>query len=124
MKNNTLTPKQKRVLDFVTSFVDKNDYSPSLEEIAKYLKLRSISTVHQYIDTLKKKGYLNKVENKQRSIEPVISEIEIPLLGYIAAGEPIEAISNPEPIAVSRSMLSKNGLHYALKVKGNAQKDL
>lgn len=120
MESNRLTPKQKKVLDFIISFVDKNDYSPSLEEIAKHFKLRSISTVHQQVEVLAKKGYLNKVEFKQRSIEPVINETEIPLLGYIAAGEPIETISNPESIAVSRSMLSKNGLHYALRVKGNS----
>lgn len=120
MKNNTLTPKQKKVIDFISSFVDKNGYSPSLEEISKYLKLRSISTVHQYVDVLEKKGYLSKVEFKQRSIEPVINETEIPLLGYIAAGEPIEAISNPEPIKVPQAMLSKNGLHYGLKVRGNS----
>lgn len=120
MKSNTLTPKQKRVLDFITSFLDKNGYSPSLEEISKYLKLRSISTVHHHVDVLEKKGYLSKVEFKQRSIEPVINETEIPLLGYIAAGEPIEAISNPEPIRVPQSMLSKNGLHYGLKVRGNS----
>lgn len=123
MESNGLTPKQKKVLDFIVSFVNKNDYSPSLEEIAKHFKLRSISTVHQQVEVLAKKGYLNKVEFKQRSIEPVINETEIPLLGYIAAGEPIEAISNPEPIKVPLSMLSKSGLHYALKVKGNSMID-
>jgi len=123
MESNTLTPKQKRVLDFITSFVNKNDYSPSLKEIAKHFKLRSVSTVHQYVDVLEKKGYLSKVEFKQRSIEPIINEAEIPLLGYIAGGEPIEAISNPEPIKVPQSMLSKSGLHYALKVKGNSMMD-
>lgn len=123
MESNTLTPKQKIVLDFITSFVDKNGYSPSLEEISKYLKLRSISTVHQYVGVLERKGYLSKVEFKQRSIEPVINETEIPLLGYVAAGEPIEAISNPEPIKVPQSMLSKKGLHYGLKIKGNSMVD-
>ena len=123
MESNALTPKQKKVLDFISSFLDKNDYSPSLEEIAKHFKLRSISTVHHQVDALEKKGYLNKVEFKQRSIEPVVNETEIPLLGYIAAGEPIEAISNPEPIKVPQSMLPKSGLHYALKVKGNSMID-
>ena len=120
MESNTLTPKQKKVLDFITSFLDKNGYSPSLEEIARHFKLRSISTVHYQVDALEKKGYLNKVEFKQRSIEPVINETEIPLLGYIAAGEPIEAISNPEPIKVPQALLSKSGLHYGLKVRGNS----
>ncbi len=123
MEVNTLTPKQKKVLDFITVFVEKNGYSPSLEEIAKHFKLKSASTVHQFIDSLQQKGYLNKAEHKQRSIEPIIKEVEIPLFGYIAAGEPIEAIPNPEPIKVPRSMLSKSGLHYALRVKGESMVD-
>lgn len=120
MESNILTPKQKKILNFIISFVNRNDYSPSLKEIAKHFKLHSISTVHQYVGTLKKKGYLNKVEYKKRSIDPIINEKEIPLLGYITAGEPIEAISNPQPIIVPQSILSKSGLHYALKVKGNS----
>ena len=118
-----LTPKQKKVLDFITFFIDKKDYSPSLEEVAKHFKLKSISTAHQFVDSLHKKGFLTKTENQQRSIEPIIGKVEIPLLGYIAAGEPIEAISNPEPIIVPKKMLSENGLHYALKVKGNSMVD-
>ncbi len=120
MENNTLTPKQKKVFDFITSFVNKNEYSPSLGEIAKHFKLRSLSTIHQFIDSLEMKGYLNRVEFKQRSLEPIIPTKEIPLLGYISAGEPIEAISNPEPLTVPQSMLSKSGLHYGLKVKGDS----
>jgi len=124
MKVNTnLTPKQKKVLDFIASFVDKNGYSPSLEEIAKHFKLKSVSTVHQFVHSLEKKGYLSRTEHKQRTIEPVIEDVEIPLLGYIAAGEPIEAISNPEPIKVPQTMLSRSGLHYALKVKGDSMID-
>jgi len=124
MKVNTnLTPKQKKVLDFITSFVDKNGYAPSLKEIAKHFRLKSVSTIHQFINALEKKGYLSKTQHKQRAIEPVIEEIEIPLYGYIAAGEPIEAIPNPEPIKIPKSMLSKYGLHYALKVKGESMID-
>lgn len=120
MKSNSLTPKQKKVLDFVTYFVDKHDYSPSLAEIAKHFRSKSTSTIHQYIEALAQKGYLNKIQHKQRSLTLVVNEVEIPLFGYIAAGEPIEAISNPEPIKVPQSMLTKSGLHYALKVKGNS----
>ncbi len=123
MPANTLTPKQKKVLDFISSFIKKNDYSPSLEEIAKHFNLKSVSSAHQFVDSLHRKGYLKKTENKQRSIEPIINKVEIPLFGHIAAGEPIEAISNPEPIKVPKKMLSKSGLHYALKVKGNSMTD-
>lgn len=120
MESNTLTPKQKKIFSFITSFVDRNDYSPSLEEIAKHFRFKSVSNAHQYVETLRQKGYLNKVQHKQRSIAPVVSETEIPLLGYIAAGEPIEAIPNPEPLKVPTSILSKTGLHYGLKVKGES----
>lgn len=120
MRVDTLTPKQKKVLDFIISFIEKSEYAPSYKEIAKYFKLNSVSTVHQYIKVLQEKGYLNKIDHKQRAIKPIIDEVEIPLWGYIAAGEPIEAISNPEPIKVPTSMLPKSGFHYALKVKGDS----
>lgn len=121
MKINTLTPKQKRVYDFVRIFYSDKGYPPTLEEIARHFKLKSVSTIHQYIDVLRQKGYLDKEKNKSRSISPIEQgNVEIPLLGYIAAGEPIEAFSSPEPISVPHSMLSKGGLHYALKVKGDS----
>lgn len=121
MEVNTLTPKQKAVLDFIAKFFSAKEYAPTLKEIAKHFRLNSVSTVHQYIEVLRIKGYLNKEENKSRSIAPVEqSYTEIPLFGYIAAGEPIQAISNPEPISVPKTMLSKTGLHYALRVKGNS----
>lgn len=122
MKLKGLTPKQKRVLNFITKFYEKNDYAPSLEEIARHFK-RSIPTIYQYIETLKAKGFLKKEDRVSRGIKPQQNEVEIPLFGFIAAGEPIEAISNPEPIKVPQSMVSGSGLHYALKVKGNSMID-
>lgn len=122
----TLTPKQKKVLNFIISYKNKHKYAPSLEEIAKFLKLKAVSTVYQYIESLKNKGYLKKKENQPRGISPLeeTSETtEIPLLGYIAAGEPIEAIENPELISINKNLLSKTGNHYALKVKGNSMID-
>ena len=117
-----LTPKQKQVLDFIISFLKKNDYAPSLAEIAKHFD-KSVTTIYQYINTLKQKGLLDKQEKIWRGIALAKREAEILLLGYIAAGEPIEAISNPEPISVPKTMLSKTGLHYGLKVKGNSMVD-
>ena len=122
MKLKSLTPKQKTILDFVTKFYEENDYAPTLWEIARHFK-RSIPTIHQYIETLKTKGVLQKENKVSRGIKPLPTEIEIPLCGYIAAGEPIEAISNPEPVKVPQAMLTKTGLHYALKVKGNSMID-
>lgn len=120
-----LTKRQKQILDFVINFISKYDYSPSLEEIKRHFRLRSVATIHEHIETLRSKGYLKKEENQPRSVS--ISEekenTEIPLFGFIAAGEPIEAISNPQPITVPKTMLSKSGLHYALKVKGTSMID-
>jgi site-specific DNA-methyltransferase (adenine-specific) len=124
MKINPLTPKQKKVFDFINDYIKEKEYAPTLEEIANHFKLNSVSTVHQFIEVLEAKGYLSKEYRKSRSIVPnEIGNIEIPLLGYIAAGEAIEAISNPEPISVPQAMLSKSGLHYALRVKGNSMID-
>lgn len=116
----SITPKQKEVLDFVTTFHSKKGYSPSLEEMANRFK-KSIPTIHQFINTLVKKGYLTRTENTSRGIVPNADlGIEIPLLGYIAAGEPIEPIESPEPINVPLNMVSKSGQFYALKVKGDS----
>lgn len=118
----TLTPKQKNILDFITSFSTDKGYAPSLEEIGKKFEL-VISTVHQHIKALETKGYLKKENNQPRGVslfEQTPDSVEIPLLGMIAAGTPIEPIENPEPIKVPKSLVSKRGDYYALKVKGDS----
>lgn len=117
-----LTPKQKKILDFITSFTTKRDYAPSLEEIGSKFGL-AISTVHQHVKALKDKNYLKKEENQPRGMslfEQTPDSVEIPLLGIIAAGIPIEPIENPEPIKVPRDLVSGHGDYYALKVKGDS----
>lgn len=118
----TLTPKQKHILDFITSFSTDKGYAPSLEEIGKKFEL-VISTAHQHVKALKTKGYLKKEENQPRGVslfEQTPDAVEIPLLGLIAAGTPIEPIENPEPIKVPKNLVSKRGDYYALKVKGDS----
>jgi len=120
-----LTKRQKQILDYVTKYIKENDYAPSLEETRRHFRLSSIATIHQHIKTLKEKGYLIKTENQPRSIELNKKRrnsnlISIPLLGIIAAGEPIEAIENKETIEVPKSQLSKSGEHFALRVSGNS----
>jgi len=118
----TLTPKQKNILDFITSFSTDKEYAPSLEEIGKKFEL-AISTVHQHVKALETKGYLKKEENQPRGVslfEQTPDSVEIPLLGVIAAGTPIEPIENPEPIKVPKGLVSKRGDYYALKVKGDS----
>jgi len=119
-----LTKKQKQILDYIKKFIKENDYSPSLQEIKKHFKLSSVATIHEHIENLKEKGYLNKNDYQARAIEIPKNKnselIEIPLLGIIAAGQPIEAIENKENIAVPKSKLPKSGEVYALRVQGDS----
>lgn len=116
-----LTKKQKEILDFINDFVKKNDYAPSYQEIAKHFKLKSVSTIHEHIENLKKEGYLSKQGKQPRTLE--IKTVKIPLLGIIAAGEPIEAIEDKEKIEIEKSTVSNPKDHYALKVKGDSMID-
>ena len=122
MKFSSLTPKQKKVLDFVYSFTDKHGYSPSLNEIAQKFN-KSTPTIHQYIETLKEKGFLRKESNISRGIKLNPAETEILLLGYIAAGKPIEPLENPEPIKISRNLIKGAGNYYGLRVRGDSMID-
>jgi len=125
-----ITKRQKEVYDFVKVFIEDKGYSPTLEEIKKRLRLSAVSTIHQHINALINKGYIKKFDNLARAIE--INEIqqdqdtdfiEIPLLGMIAAGEPIEAIEIPETVSVPKDLTLGQGKHYALKVRGDSMQD-
>lgn len=115
--------RQKEVLDFIRNFERKNGYAPSLREIASHFRV-SIPTVHQHIQYLKKKGFPERKKGGRRALKDrVVVEddtINVPLLGTIAAGRPIEAITYPETIAVSKNLVSKTGRHYALRVEGDS----
>lgn len=119
----SLTPKQKKVLDFIITSTAKYGYAPSLHEIAKYLG-KSISTVQHFVGELQEKGYLRKKENIARGLSSTQeSTKQIFKLGYIAAGNPIEPIENPEPIDVPASFINSSGSYYALEVKGESMID-
>lgn len=116
----SLTPKQKRVLDFINKFTVTYGYAPSLQEIADNFK-RSISTAQHFVGELESKGYLNKKENIARGISSAQDGTkQIFKLGYIAAGNPIKPIENPEPIDVPSSLVNSFGNYYALQVKGES----
>lgn len=123
-----LTPKQKQIFEYIKKYIEEKDYAPSLEEIGKHFKLAK-STIHEHVETLREKGYLQKIENQPRSIElnkkQKTSElVSIPLLGTIAAGKPIEVFENrEETIAVPKSKLPHTGEIYALRVIGNSMID-
>jgi len=121
----SLTPQKKKILDFINFYSNQKGYSPSLEEIKKKLKLRSVSTIHQHLEEMKKSGYLKKTKNQKRSIDVknVSSMTKISLIGFIAAGGPIEAIRNPQNIDVPRNMLSVGSNYYALRIAGTSMID-
>jgi repressor LexA len=125
---SALTKKQRKTLDFITTFIEQKGYSPSYREIANGLKLNSVATVAQHIDTLVEKGFLEKGNNSARSLIPV-EEVEasinepgvgLPILGMIAAGSPIETISgHKETLEVPAFMVgTKNS--YVLQVRGQS----
>lgn len=117
-----LTQKQKEILDYIKDFESKNGYGPSLDETARYFG-KVPSTIHQHIKILTEKGYLKKLSNQPRSIgsfKETDHVAEIPLLGKIAAGEPIEPIENKKMITISKDLISTNGSFYALEVKGDS----
>ncbi|KKT25819.1 MAG: Modification methylase BamHII [Parcubacteria group bacterium GW2011_GWA2_43_9b] len=120
-----ITKRQKQVLDFITDHQGRKGYAPSLDEIRKKLKLSSVSTAHFHVSKLRDLGLLSKEKNKPRSIEAFGREtmIKIPLLGTIAAGQPIEAIQNKEMIAVPKSKISSSSEIYALRVVGSSMID-
>jgi len=121
-----LTKRQKEVLDFVKSYSKKNCYSPSLQEIQKRLKLASVSTVHFHISKLQRAGYITKQEGKARSIETsgMGTMIKIPLLGYIAAGQPIEAIEDiTRMISIPINYAPTTASLFALEVQGDSMID-
>ena len=120
-----LTKRQKQVLNYIKKYITKNDYAPSLEEIKKHLKLASVSTAHYHVQALQNMGYLRKEDNQPRALD-VFSEqklVQIPILGIIAAGQPIEAIENKESIAVPQGKMKNGNDYFALRVDGESMQD-
>ena len=125
MSVKPLTNRQKEALDFINSFVRDKGYAPSLRDLAKFLDTENLSTAHYFIRQLEKKGYLKREHYKNRGITPISQKQTVPLLGFIAAGEPIEPIEDSEPIQVPTNIkLNKNDSYYALKVKGDSMIDM
>lgn len=119
-----LTKKQKQILDFITEFIVSYDYSPSYREIAEHFSLNSTATVFEHIKALEDKGYLKSSDKIPRSLEIVekgrfTKAIELPLVGLIAAGEPIEAIQDNELITIPSDFV-RDPNSFVLKVKGDS----
>lgn len=117
-----LTKKQKQILDFITQFIQTNDYAPSYREIAEHFGLSSTATIHEHVMALEDKGLITS-GHAARSLEVINSRfgrsIELPLVGLITAGEPIEAIEEHETIAVPENLV-KDENSFVLKVRGES----
>ena len=118
------TKKQKELLDFVNSYINKRGMSPTMEEMAKRFK-RAISTIHEHLEELQKKGLIKKNNGSARGIEikEKIEMVKIPLLGVVSAGQPIESVVEKETLAFPKERLPQIGNIFALKVAGDSMID-
>ena len=126
-----LTRRQREVMDFIAEFLREHNYSPSFEEIGKGLRLSSLATIHKHVSTLERKGFLRRGFNQSRSLEPgpqYLQEVrrarqgrsamELPLLGRIAAGLPMEALQQSETISLADFAGQKDV--FVLQVTGDS----
>jgi repressor LexA len=123
-----LTRRQREILDFLAGHIQAKGYAPSFEEIAGQFSFHSLATVHEHLTNLERKGYIRRAHNESRAIEIVppkgqTGATELPLLGLVAAGQPIEAITGTETIAVPDELVPRRGRSYVLKVRGDSMID-
>ena len=123
-----LTKRQREILDYLNEFIAQHGYAPSLEEIGRRFSLSSLATVHKHLTNLQEKGFIRRAWNRSRSVELLPSRsggraIEVPLLGYVAAGMPIEAVTGTESIAIPESLVSGKRDTYVLRVRGDSMID-
>lgn len=124
----TLYKRQREILDFISQYIQANGTSPTLQEIADAMGLSSLATVHEHLQALERKNVIKRFDGAVRGIEILdqsinasMNIVELPVVGYIAAGEPIEALENAiETIAVSSDLVSKVKRCYVLMVRGDS----
>lgn len=124
----TLYRRQKQILDFISQYIQKNGYSPTLQQIADALGVSSLATVHEHLATMTQKGVIKKFVGSVRGIEItdkskncLLNSVELPILGFIAAGNPIEPHTDPNAsINVAPGMLSGKKRSFVLQVKGES----
>jgi repressor LexA len=123
-----LTKRQREILDYLNEFIQQHGYAPSLEEVGKRFNLSSLATVHKHLTNLQEKGFIRRAWNRSRSVELLPSRsggraVELPLLGYVAAGMPIEAVASTESISVPEGLVSGKRDTYVLRVRGDSMID-
>lgn len=121
-----LTKRQREIYDYIRRFMDANGYAPSLEEIGAHFGLSSVATVHEHLSNLEAKGALRRDPHRSRALEitrpRVSTAVELPLVGRVAAGQPIEAIPENEMLAVPEHLLGR-GETFVLQVRGDSMID-
>lgn len=122
-----ITKRQKQILDFINSFVQENSFAPTFSEIGKFFQLKSPATIHQHIAALKAKGFIQGDFNAKRALEVLrpadqfsAAAFQLPLVGLITAGEPIEAIEEHETVAVPSSLVLHQANTFVLRVRGDS----
>ena len=121
-----LTQRQRQILDYIRTYIEEKDYSPSFEEIARHLNVASLNGVYKHLRALEERGFIRRLSNQARSIQIRDPEQDagftLPVLGTIAAGQPIEAIADQEEISIPKDFLGK-GRHFGLRVSGDSMID-
>ncbi len=130
MKKEGLTTKQNEILTFIKKYTAKNNYPPSIREISKGVNLKSPATTHVHVKNLIDKGYLKRNLNNHKILELLVPNefeksdeftVQIPLLGKVTAGNPIEAIENPdEYFPIPANLIPKNSEVFTLRVSGES----
>ncbi len=121
----SLTKRQREILDYLSTYNEEKGYAPSFEEIAARFNYSSLATVHEHLSNLERKSYIKRKYNESRGIEILPSDVfpravQLPLLGLVAAGVPIEAVPQSETIAVPEDFVRRIGNHYVLRVRGDS----
>lgn len=125
-----LYPRERQLLDFVSQFIQRYGYAPTLKEIGQAMNINSPATVHEHVDRLRMKGFIKKLDGTARGLEVVsdhfrntagMGSVELPVMGYIAAGAPLEPYTDPNfYLTVAPGMLSEKKAGYVLQVKGTS----
>src|ERR1041385_1442584 len=122
-----ITARQKRVLDYIKGYFQHRGEAPTIAEIGKEFGMSSSASVHHVVSTLEREGFIRRIPNVSRGIQLIEegatgAKYEIPLLGVVAAGAPIEAVLNYETVSIPRDMM-RDGRMFALRVRGDSMID-
>ncbi len=119
--------RQRQILDYISNSIDKYGYAPTLTEIARHLGLSSLATVHEHLENLEKKGFIRRYSGALRGIELLDLQgkkgnlVELPIMGYIACGVPIEPYTDPNAtLMVNTHLVDSSSTSYVLQAKGDS----